>query len=778
MLSIVLYEQGKLNRQFYGRSSARIGTVVPIPWPLCRRRRKRCMKALIRKSMNPAFRLALLAGAIESVRLHLRSGSEVNVADEKGRSPLILAASRGHRDLCQFLLGEGADPGNRDHEGNDALAAAKARRHTDIVALLAEAGSTAGKSLSVGVSVETEDAGMADVSQIFPVKSDGLTVATGPDTASCPMVATAEGVADPSLPDGANFSPIVGGGDDAIDLSVWQEEIEGPPPPDDPSCAKAAAALQSLISRHIPIDRDAEWDDVEIDLPEAHGLIRQRTSLTMEEQRALHLLLVEALRDGRIPEDRITDTLPASDVASDPNASSLETSLRFVLSDLGVEIEDDPQAPDVCLTPDDDDEEMYGDAAAEALAFIQRCQSNATDPFYLYTKSLPEDRLTRDDEIALGKTIEHGMLEVFAAVAASPGVVARLLVDAEAVMRGDMPVRAMLDATAGAADTPEDDFADEDENDGEPEQQSAAEINKTQHPVAILKHLNAIIEGCRSANEDRTKLAASLILADLTSVYFSHLLRLACQDEVIGSLRGHIDAGYAKVEKAKSRLIEANLRLVIFWARKYRGLPLMDMIQEGNIGLMRAASKFDHRNGAKFSTYASWWIKQSITRAVADAGRTIRLPVHVQATLRKIEEIRRHLHAETGREPEAEEIAALLEMPADRLKRLLMVPEEPAPLDGQEPVLIENLADEMLQTPEEVLLDARMQMLVRCQLDVLDDRERDIICRRFGIDSGEQTLEEIGQSYDITRERVRQIEAKAMNKLSHPVRIKLLSGIR
>jgi hypothetical protein len=189
------------------------------------------------------------------------------------------------------------------------------------------------------------------------------------------------------LPDGADFSPILCGGDDAIDLSVWQEEIEGPPPPDDPSCANAAAALQSLISRHVPIDRDAEWDDVEIDLPEAHGFIRQRTSLTMEEQRALHLLLVEALRDGRIPEDRITDILPASDVEGDPNASSLETSLRFVLSDLGIEIDDDPQAPDACLAADEDDEEMYGDAAAEALGFLLRCQSSDVDPFFLYTRA-------------------------------------------------------------------------------------------------------------------------------------------------------------------------------------------------------------------------------------------------------------------------------------------------------------------------------------------------------------------------------------------------------
>jgi RNA polymerase primary sigma factor len=260
--------------------------------------------------------------------------------------------------------------------------------------------------------------------------------------------------------------------------------------------------------------------------------------------------------------------------------------------------------------------------------------------------------------------------------------------------------------------------------------------------------------------------------------YLAQLQRIACEGESDVALRERIQSGLGKAEKARTRLVEANLRLVIWLAKKCGGLTFMDRIQEGNIGLMRATERFDYRRGAKFSTYAAWWIRQSITRAVADGGRTIRLPVHVQETLRKIEKARQQLQAETGRVPAAEQIAVLLELPVDRVARLLKVPDEPIPLDGEEFDRIQNIVDATVRTPEEALASSGMQMLVRSQLQILNERERDIICRRFGIDGDEQTLEEIGQSYGVTRERIRQIEAKAMKKLSHPGRIKLLQEIR
>lgn len=683
--------------------------------------------------------MALLVGAMESVRLHLRTGSDVNAVDEKGRSPLILAATRGRLDLCRFLLEEGADPGIRDHEGNDALAVAQARGQSEIATMLAIAETSAGKTHTVGVVGENPDAG---------------------------------------------FPPILSAGDDMIDLSVWQEDIERPPPQDDPTCADDAAALQRLISRHVPIDRDADWDDVEIDLPEPDDLIRRRTPLSVEEQRALRLLLVEALRDGRIHEGRILGILPAPDVDGDPDASSLETGLRFVLSELGIEIDDDQQAPDVLLAADEDDEddeddeERYGDAAAEALAFLHRFQSKDTDPFFLYVKNLPKDRLTRDDEIALGETIEQGMLEVLSAVTASPSALAKLLADAEAVLRGDLPARTMVGAGPGGDDTDADETVDESEDDGPSGEGPDVDSAVSLLPGEVSVDLRAITEGCRRASQDRVELVARLYAADLAPDYLAQLQRIASEDEVAGHLRDCIKAGLDKVEKARGRLVDSNLKLVIWVAKKIGGLTLMDRIQEGNIGLVRAAERFDHRRGVKFSTYAVWWIRQAITRAVADAASTIRLPVHIQETLRKIARARGQIYSKTGHEPDAGQIATLFGLPLERVAKLLGVPEEPVGLEGEEAARIQNIADETVLTPEEILSVAELQKLVKRQVDILEEKERDIICRRFGIESDEQTLEEIGQYYGLTRERIRQIEVKAMKKLAHPARIKQLQSIR
>lgn len=731
------------------------------------------MEALIRKPLSPAFRMALLAGAMQSVRLHLSSGSDVNATDEKGRSPLILAASRGRLDLCQFLLEKGADPSIRDHEGNDALAMAQTKGQTEIAALLA----VAAEMRSVRVNGAHEAAASNDDLPRLPEPSEKPTTESEADLVPSSVIVAASDTSDANL-DGIDFPAVLSGGDEPIDLSAWQEEIDGPPPLNDPACADGAAALQKFISRYVPIDVDADWSDVEIDLPEPHDLIRRRAALSEKELLALRLLIVEALRDGRIHEDRIVDALPLSDNDEDADASALETSLRFVLSDLGVEIDDDPQAPDIAPAADEDDEEFYGDAVAEVLAFLRRCQSSDADPFYLYVKNLPNDRLTRDDETALGKAIEQGMLELFAAMAASPAVVARLLADAGTVLRGDMPARAMFDVVAGAEETSENEPDGEEENDSETGEQIQVENSILQLPPNIGEHLQAIITGCRQAGPDRSELAAHLFLAGLAPDYRAQLQDIACRDETASSLRERIEAGFKKVEKAKTRLVEANLRLVIWVAKKYGGLSFMDRIQEGNIGLMRAAERFDYRRGAKFSTYAVWWIRQAITRAVADASRTIRRPVHVQETLRKIERARQQLHAETSQVPEAEQLAALLELPVDRVARLLNVPEEPIPLDGEEFDRIQNIVDASMPTPEEVLAISGMQMLVRSQLEILDGRQRDIICRRFGIDCDEQTLEEIGRSYGVTRERIRQIEAKAMKTLSHPGRIKILQAIR
>ncbi|MGX7029808.1 RNA polymerase sigma factor RpoD [Vagococcus zengguangii] len=280
--------------------------------------------------------------------------------------------------------------------------------------------------------------------------------------------------------------------------------------------------------------------------------------------------------------------------------------------------------------------------------------------------------------------------------------------------------------------------------------------------------------------EEDLSAPAGVKINDPVRMYLKEIGRvdlLTAQEEIDLALR-IVDGD----QEAKQKLAEANLRLVVSIAKRYvgRGMQFLDLIQEGNMGLMKAVEKFDHTKGFKFSTYATWWIRQAITRAIADQARTIRIPVHMVETINKLIRIQRQLLQDLGREPTPEEIGAEMDLPTEKVREILKISQEPVSLEtpiGEEDDshLGDFIEDQDATSPAEHAAYEMLKEQLENVLDQLTDREENVLRLRFGLDDGRtRTLEEVGKVFGVTRERIRQIEAKALRKLRHPSRSKQL----
>jgi RNA polymerase primary sigma factor len=461
------------------------------------------------------------------------------------------------------------------------------------------------------------------------------------------------------------------------------------------------------------------------------------------------------------------------------------------------------------------------------------------DPVRMYLREMGTvPLLTREGEVEIAKRIERGQLRVLKAISRSPIVINEVLAIGEDLKRGvrsikevvifdeeeitDEILEARIKATTHRIDEMHKHFKK-----GEQLEEKLANVDKKKRPGEYRKCrwalgrekvlVSRIIRELRYTNSQRKKLIDRVghvaeqmraldrqfhnlekkvdstrseelkkeyrrqqrnCKADLekmeqeSGLTFIELKRT--QREIT---QGDIDAEYAKRE-----LIEANLRLVVSIAKKYtnRGLQFLDLIQEGNIGLMKAVDKFEYRRGYKFSTYATWWIRQAITRAIADQARTIRIPVHMIETINKLIRTSRQLVQELGREPTSEEIAKRMDIPVAKVRKVLKIAQEPISLEtpiGEEEDshLGDFIEDRGVVSPAEAVINVNLKEQTAHVLRTLTPREEKVIKMRFGLEDGsEHTLEEVGQSFAVTRERIRQIEAKALRKLRHPSRSRKL----
>ena len=429
------------------------------------------------------------------------------------------------------------------------------------------------------------------------------------------------------------------------------------------------------------------------------------------------------------------------------------------------------------------------------------------DPVRIYLKEIGKvPLLTARQEVELGQRIEAGQIKLRGALADIPLAIGRLLTLVDGVRRGEVPLDDVIILPEGGEPAPE-------------------QVKPMMAAFARIRRLERESERIRVSLGTKRRAAASTRAsyrdwiaqnrASVRGIVERLPLKPALVDgfvaevrRVAGSMRGARDgaelrgleaqAGLARkplltalaeleqhdrvVRQAKKELMEANLRLVVSVAKRYLGseLSLLDLVQEGNLGLMKAVDRFQYRRGFKFSTYATWWIRQAITRAIADHSRTIRIPVHMVETLNRISRVNRTMLNEMGREPTPEELARRTGVPARKVRLILESSRKPLSLEtpiGEDSDLGDFLEDKSAESPNDTLISQDLTHQVERALGTLSPKEKEILRLRFGIgEEGEHTLEEVGKRFAVTRERIRQIETKALRKLRHPLRGRALKA--
>ncbi len=703
--------------------------------------------------MSPLFRLAIASGRAETVRSHLERGADPNARDNTGATALLLAASRGRQDICEILIDHGADISASDGTGRTVLDYATQWGFD----LTIDDG--APMELSTDQAVAIQEFGIADTSAgpevSHPVQQADPLPAVSP-AVEAPKEAprtTAGTLLDAvALALGLHEAEPRANEDDMQSSDGWEAEPEFRSRPADDARIAAAEVAHETFSRPSAAVDASDWSQVAVALPVGLG------SVSPQLPGPLRDVILDALRDGRVVASSLCERLSRT-----KNGREYARPIRILLSDLGVVVDTsvlgamlDAEAPAAQA------EEVEPGAIEDAAEFLGSLLTDDPETAYLESiRALREDALGLQPILwARAEELRRRLAHVFARM---PGGL-ELLEGAGALF-----------ATEQDEDTSEEDSEEEPVEDGDEE----AALNEApvgeQHPNEE-SHL-----ATRFADLTPNELALELAGMRLRPTVFEDAARKARELQAEGFEDAIAFA--AELRSRLNRIVETNLGLVAWVAKRYRnkGMEPLDLLQEGNLGLIKAVERFDPGRGATLGTYATWWIRQSITRAMADLCRTIRVPVHLQERARKLERVRQELHSELGRPATATELAEEMEISLDALFKLQRLTGTLVTRGNNVERLTTEMTTGLVDTqasPEDAMWDGRVRQEIADQLLELTPREERVVRLRFGIGMADElTLEQVGETFEVTRERIRQIEAKALRRLSHPSRTKRLKGI-
>ncbi|MDI9274101.1 sigma-70 family RNA polymerase sigma factor [Stenotrophomonas sp. PFBMAA-4] len=665
-------------------------------------------------SLKPLLRLAALRGDEEHVLRYLELGGDVEARDQQGRTLHMLAASKGHVDLCR-LISEHALQIER-------LAVQNAENPT---------------ATPDGLRSDERDAEAEESAQTRATDSS-----------------------QNSTPEGDEF--------ESEFFASWEEEAEIEAPLEDPSLRSTIQAVQEVISKHVIVDKDEDWSDLAILLPS-----QAEISLIRELNHGSTYSLFEAVVHRAQVEGNFNPhdlKVISREVEGDEDGDVLRQ-LTILLGQIdSVSEEDDEWLPPLHLQQDNEPE--LDSSIHDLEEFMQDLSSRTNDPYSHFEKIAQSSvLLDRAGEERVGLLLDLSLRDAYRAIAENPLAAASMERLANDLAQGRISTGQLSHVSAEDEDQEsESTEASDDQNDEDWLGQSSNRPGLTgmldrARDACLAWHTNSF-----EANLEREALVAVSAL-ELTS---STVRRLEKEFDSAGHASPPLRRAVHRLSRIENEMFQANIRLAVHVADSYAwsSLPRMDRIQESLIGLLKAIDRFDYRRGYKFSTYAMWWLKQSVVRAIGDRGRLIRLPVHVVEKINRMFKSVREAGRDSLEGMSAQEVAYITDLSLSEVTKTLAVIKDAASWDQQETLLELALATpDSAPTPEEFSNELlRRQAVLDC-LSTLPPKEAEVIQHRFGlVDGNDKTLEEVGQIFGVTRERIRQIESKALRLMRHPAR--------